>query len=1233
MIEEDIDQLTYERLRFNQLELAHQSTLMVYSKNREIVKKLRPEFLRCFIANEIKDCTRLINKYNSIPGESGIDIILIDADMTGIKILDLINKRPFAELTSKLSVIYSVMLLPLNADNILKENIELTGGPNQLLTLPCSSKDILYNILDILWRGKIVEKSFRNLTQSVQRAKFAYIPIFKSDHDDEESVTVVQSNDNVEDNALDTYIDPNDYHAHDTIEVKTDNVDDWTNSSSLEANWIKSMRHHESGKLNLDDSSIEEGRDNLIYKRHEIDKNIAKELNAVIGRSSSSTASNDTIEVQKLPQNRKTIAAPKNRIPSESCRKLLDPTKRPNFNFNGKDSIEIKPFFDRQLPDIKKMHTVGGLDKIKAQNMWKIVTSGSKIHSQLDSDSDSVRAENNEESKKEIHRADDLHDSHNDKLHDDYDAMEALNRNLKEVNKAQKTLRHMAKHAPEDFLVHEIIPMSLHERKLNLTENEFYLEGLRLEAEGEFEKAISVYKKVGVHSKEPQVSKIFLALLLYRQKKFMNSLVFLNIAIEMIQYIEPGLYNKYDEFIALYNRGVINFRVGNDEQGLQDLHQATQLYPDHIKAAEVYSIALRRLQKFRHAIDVTIQKQKKLEKNQESNEGVAIEDNNGNILSSDKNFSRAGSLDVFDGPIIDMNNSGKSIRRQISNDEFSTKPVGNLNTNDAIKNYSLPNQGKKVISVEVPNHVELKIVDKFPVSLKQRIYLAEMKSRELEHGASSKNEAGKSSESLPVFRKMVGYKNDLFESIFVKPSELQEALAVRPQYRSIDDQLAITTLLKVSPFFRDLSETALNELALSVEYRLIAEDTKIFIQDCPIDAMILVLKGRVEAYMEGISSSETKVIIGEAKELEPCGHIDMLFQNEDSSIFNDFLNIVNPKHDHEEEKNDKSKLRHRCFQPNIFASYEIDAMSEILLIPRNLFDRIIASNMIEEMKKRLDIIVASRIFSDWNKYDIIRLARMGQVRSYKSGDIILEQATKPSYLYLIMKGMCKAYKKPHRGEIYLRHLNVLKAKAERHDLKYTYHHKMRHVLSKPHNVNLKHKQKNVNSNINIHSSHLTDTEYNRYLLAQEIHKYEILLQKAQIEDAKNHCDDSTVSTITPSEENQSEVATLQWPMLFGEVSVLEPEAGVSQGTIVADTACDVFLIHKIQMQTFHVDENVLEKIKIRSVKYPNDVDLTGIIEQKKEWKKYRASCLSEIKTTKWPGHRLLEGGTTEPFGN
>lgn len=1192
MIEEEEDQLTYERLRFNQLEIAHKSTLLVYSKNREVVRKLRPEFLRCFIVNEIKDCTRLIKKYCGVIGEPGIDIVILDGDGTGIKILDSINKRPFFEATSKLPIIYSVMLLPPNADNTLKENIEAIGGPNQLLTLPCSTKNILYAVLDVLWRGQVVEKNFNILTQSVQRAKFAYIPIFKSDNDDEESVRL--SNDENEEILADDSSDPLDNYGKETSDQKTDVVDDWTYSSSIEANWMKSMRQHENEKHNEDTSLVEKA--DKIHRRHNIDKNIASDLNK--GRSTSSVASNGSVEV--VPVHRKTAAslARNKSFGESSVLKLLDASNRPHFLLDSSsEAIEVKPFFDRQLPDIKKMHTVGGLDKTKAQNMWNIVTSGKKkseykTHSQVDIETDSIAPEN--------HPFEDIKkvEEHNKQTHDQ-DAMVALNKKIKEVEKAQKSLKHMAKHAPEDFLVHEIIPISLQERKFNLTEKEFYMEALRLETEGEFEKAISIYRKVGVHSKEPQVSKVFIALLLYKQKQYMNSLNFLNMAIEMIQFIDPGLYNKYDEFIAFYNRGVVNFRVGNDDQGLQDLHQATIIFPDHIKAAEVYSVALRRMQKFRSAIDVTIQKQRKLEKLQENQEAQNLINNL--IVKSSLKKHKDSTLEV------DSKNVNKT-----TNINFSHHSETNLK-----------------LKVDAPDHIQLKILDKFPVTLNQRIFLTEMKSREIEHGSNSKNDVGKSSQSLPLFKVMIGYKSDLFDSIFVKPSELQDALAVPPFHRSFDDISTIATVLKVSPFLRDLSNTMLNELASSVEYRLIAEDTKIFVQDRPIDAMILVLKGRVEITMEGISNTQAKVTIGEARQLEPCGHIDMLFQEEDTSMFSDFLKMINTKQDNE---NDKSKLKHRCFQSNIFASYEIEAMSEILLISRNVFDKIIASHMVEEMKNRLDILMASRLFSNWNMYDIIRLARMGQVRSFKSGDIIIEQASSPTYLYLIMKGMCKAYKKPHKGEIFLRHLNILKGKADRHDLKYTYHHKMRHILKKPENVNLKHKHKSTaESNIDIHSPHLTDTEYSRHLLAQEIQKYEILLHKAQLDDAKHYADDSTIATVTPSEENQSEIATLQWPMLFGEVSVLEPESGVSQGTIVADTACDVFMIHKTQIQTFHVDENFLGRIKIRSVKYPNDVDLTGIIDQKKDWKKYRASCLNDIRKQKWPGWHLLNGGTPEPF--
>ncbi len=61
----------------------------------------------------------------------------------------------------------------------------------------------------------------------------------------------------------------------------------------------------------------------------------------------------------------------------------------------------------------------------------------------------------------------------------------------------------------------------------------------------------------------------------------------------------------------------------------------------------------------------------------------------------------------------------------------------------------------------------------------------------------------------------------------------------------------------------------------------------------------------------------------------------------------------------------------------------------------------------------------------------------------------------------------------------------------------------------------------------------------------------------------------------------AEIATLQWPMIFGEACILDPESGSSRGTITADTLCDVFVLHKTQIQTFPVDDRFLEKVKCK----------------------------------------------------
>lgn len=88
----------------------------------------------------------------------------------------------------------------------------------------------------------------------------------------------------------------------------------------------------------------------------------------------------------------------------------------------------------------------------------------------------------------------------------------------------------------------------------------------------------------------------------------------------------------------------------------------------------------------------------------------------------------------------------------------------------------------------------------------------------------------------------------------------------------------------------------------------------------------------------------------------------------------------------------------------MFASYTSTSPCEFLLVNESEFNRILADQALEEFRNRLQTIIASRIFVNWKPEDIIRLARMGFVRTFKRGEVILQQGKKSSHLYIIMKG-------------------------------------------------------------------------------------------------------------------------------------------------------------------------------------------------------------------------------------
>jgi len=89
-------------------------------------------------------------------------------------------------------------------------------------------------------------------------------------------------------------------------------------------------------------------------------------------------------------------------------------------------------------------------------------------------------------------------------------------------------------------------------------------------------------------------------------------------------------------------------------------------------------------------------------------------------------------------------------------------------------------------------------------------------------------------------------------------------------------------------------------------------------------------------------------------------------------------------------------------------------------------------------------------------------------------------------------------------------------------------------------------------------------------------------------------------------------------MVFGEACIVDPEEGLSRGTLVADTSAEVFVIHKLQLQTFYIDPRFIDKVKQKAVAYPDDTDLVAQTKSKEGWKKVREAMMQEIPKARWP---------------
>ncbi len=158
---------------------------------------------------------------------------------------------------------------------------------------------------------------------------------------------------------------------------------------------------------------------------------------------------------------------------------------------------------------------------------------------------------------------------------------------------------------------------------------------------------------------------------------------------------------------------------------------------------------------------------------------------------------------------------------------------------------------------------------------------------------------------LKVFKLNHGYKLELFDDLFIKPTELQEALMLEPSKRMVEHIEIISTTLRLFPFLRGLSDSSISDLANIVEYRALTSQDELFSQNLPSSAMCLLLKGNIQVKMfNPINAITTKdIMLGDLPQYSTFGYIDFLFRHTNQFIVKELQDILYPSATSNQNKN------------------------------------------------------------------------------------------------------------------------------------------------------------------------------------------------------------------------------------------------------------------------------------------------------------------------------------------
>eukprot|EP01036_Dinobryon_divergens_P032490 gene32490-42094_t len=255
----------YETLKLSQLAIAQSSNVLLFTRDKyflQLARKLRPEFGHLFISNELKDCQRIIGAVTNktIAEEKpdttnyGVSILLADIDTIAVKLAEFVNKRSRDENTNHCPVIPTIFFTHDGVDETdLLDSLMAVGGATKILKASCPTKDVLYTIIEVLYKCKLVENTYKELNaRKTLVSKYPYYPLFQSANDKSAaSHSHKQPRKDKESRDKDT----DEVSAGDSSELslreRLEDRDDWTRSSSLLPKFVKDLRKNAPEKVKV----------------------------------------------------------------------------------------------------------------------------------------------------------------------------------------------------------------------------------------------------------------------------------------------------------------------------------------------------------------------------------------------------------------------------------------------------------------------------------------------------------------------------------------------------------------------------------------------------------------------------------------------------------------------------------------------------------------------------------------------------------------------------------------------------------------------------------------------------------------------------------------------------------------------------------------------------------------------------------------------------------------------